>query len=411
MLFKKNIVLLALLSLLAASSSAMEQYLDITPQTSSAHIIQALQNMGRYDLEEYIRENNFAVDSSIVNLFASPSEILLPFNSTLLDKARKHPQLRIAPQPELRSRGQDDAMGLFAGEAIAKGQPIIEYAGQTKVIFTLAAEEPKIVSWLPASLSEQEIRPSDYVFGFQGKGLSRELWNQANKIASSSEDKVFVDVCIDPVKRGNAGRFANHSAMWANARMIQVVEVIDGKAYFHPLLVALRDIEPGEEILWDYGVDKGHIELRGKQLSFFYHVKAQGNLIATVNAPKPASDNDQCFKQLQEARYFYDNLTQREAQAMLIKPASYLLRREGSNVYFCVLAWNEELDEHDQLVVDLEYIEMKLWIIDGQFTFGPKSNPCSHPRYFTRLKELKKEAKYFLPEYLMMSKARPIRRS
>lgn len=139
-------------------------------------------------------------------------------------------------------------------------------------------------------------------------------------------------------------------------------------------------------------------------------VEALANFISAVNSPETVSNNDQCLKQLQDARYFYDNLTQKEAQAMLIKPASYLLRREGSNIFFCALAKKESLDEYDQLIIDLEYVEMKLWIIDGQFTFDPRSNPNGFYNYFTRLWGLKKAAKYFLSDDLMMSKARPVRK-
>jgi hypothetical protein len=398
----------------AFSMQEVNEGIDITWETSGDQIlILLMEKFGRYDLEEYWKNNNFAVDDpSIDSLFVLSSDSPESSDLILLENARKHPKLRIAPQRELRQKGQDKALGLFAGETILKGQPIIEYVGQTKVLFTLFGDESNLLGWLPAHLSRDEASQSHYNFGFQGLNVSRALWEKGKLFVPSSDDLALVDVCIDPAKRGNVARFANHSIKWANAELIVVAENIDGKVYLHPLLAALRDIEPHEEILWNYGKPNGYIDLKGKELNPEYARIMLVQFTFDMNFQKKDHDFDR-YKELQAAPYFHTNLTCEEAKKLLVEPASYLLRQENSRLFFCVNGQDYRLDENFELTNRTEFREMEFWIIDGRFTFEPKSDPNRYGNHFNRLYELRKGAKLIIcrdDNYLMISSKKAVRR-
>jgi hypothetical protein len=397
-------------SLLAAEKS--QKHLNITCETSAEEILSALRDMGRNDLEEYWKENSYVVDSSIKNLFAhnKDTDSLLSLDVGLLEKAKKHPNLRIAPQEELRKLGQTNALGLFAGEAIVRGQPIIEYVGQTKVVFSPLATEPKIVGWFPTYLSKEDAGLSHYNLGFQDQNLSDELWQRAKSFASSPDDLIFVQVCIDPVKRGNAARFANHSVKWANAELVVVAEYVEGKLNLHPLLVALRDINKDEEILWNYVKENDYIELKGEQLSPEYASRwlFEKNLLLAIDSANKGSNSG--YQELSKARCFYNNLTSEEAKKLAIEPESYLLRQENGRFFFCANGQDFRLDENDERSTRIAYVEIEFFIINGRFTFEPKSDPVRYGNHFDKLYELRKAAKWRLFDMnLKISKRKAVR--
>ena len=62
--------------------------------------------------------------------------------------------------------------------------------------------------------------------------------------------------CIDATKEtGYYGRLVNHSRVHANC-VAKVVELSDQP---HLVLIASRDINKGEELLYDYGDQRSHV--------------------------------------------------------------------------------------------------------------------------------------------------------
>jgi uncharacterized protein len=96
-------------------------------------------------------------------------------------------------------------LGLYAARPIAKQQPIVAYSG------------PRITT---AEAARREKRGAKYMFEINSR------WT------------------IDGSSRRNLGRYANHSCR-PNAEAV----LRQGKI----VLVAVRDIAPGEEITYDYG--------------------------------------------------------------------------------------------------------------------------------------------------------------
>lgn len=384
--------------------------LDIAWETPSEYILSSLQLMGRNDLEEYFRENNFIIDPSIETLFKDNENSPLSFDSNLLEKAKKHPNLFIAPQIELQQAGQNNALGLFAGETILKNQPIMEYVGQAKIVFILVAEEPALLGWFPQNLTREEAGLSHYNFGFPEQYISKELWQRAKTFAPSPDEFVAVNVCIDPAKSGNAARFANHSIKWANTELVVVAENIDGKLYLHPLLVALRDIKQGEEILWNYGKNNDYIELKGNELSPEYASRELNKFLIALNF-ETKENNDRRYKELHAAPYFHDNLSSEDAKKLLVEPASYLLRQEDGRFFFCANGQDFRLDENYEPINSTEYLEIEFFIIDGLFTFYPDSDPERYGNHVGRLYELRKAAKWILfDRHLEINKKKAVRK-
>jgi SET domain-containing protein len=101
--------------------------------------------------------------------------------------------------------------GVFALQAIAQGSRIIEYKGQ-------------IITW-PEALRRHPHNPAEpnHTFYFH------------------IDDKHVIDANVD----GNAARWINH-ACDPNCR----AEEIDGRVFIE----ALRDLQPGEELFYDYGL-------------------------------------------------------------------------------------------------------------------------------------------------------------
>lgn len=66
---------------------------------------------------------------------------------------------------------------------------------------------------------------------------------------------------VDAENRGNIGRFINHSCV-PNLTVKRVVQrrmwgnTAKEVRFFAPCFFATRDIEPGEELTWDYGPNK-----------------------------------------------------------------------------------------------------------------------------------------------------------
>ena len=101
--------------------------------------------------------------------------------------------------------------GVFALQAIAEGSRIIEYKGQT-------------ITW-PEALRRHPHNPAEpnHTFYFH------------------IDDKHVIDANVD----GNAARWINH-ACDPNCR----AEEVDGRVFIE----ALRDLQPGEELFYDYGL-------------------------------------------------------------------------------------------------------------------------------------------------------------
>ncbi len=103
-------------------------------------------------------------------------------------------------------------LGLFAGSDIHPRQMIGEYAGQ-------------VVASIVATLSGK----TEYAFGYPS----------------------HPNFIIDPKRRGNLIRYANHSVAHANSFSLPV---FDGRLW-HIILVASRKISRGSQILFNYGGD------------------------------------------------------------------------------------------------------------------------------------------------------------
>jgi SET domain-containing protein len=101
--------------------------------------------------------------------------------------------------------------GVFALQAIAEGELIIEYKGQ-------------IISW-PEALRRHPHDPSqpNHTFYFH------------------IDDQHVIDAAVG----GNAARWINH-ACEPNCR----ADETDGRVFIH----AARDLQPGEELFYDYGL-------------------------------------------------------------------------------------------------------------------------------------------------------------
>ncbi len=130
---------------------------------------------------------------------------------------RKTPQAatKVAPQDRRRiqvRRSGVHGKGVFALQPIAAGERIIEYKGE-------------LISW-PEALRRHPHDPADpnHTFYF------------------SLDDGSHV---IDAKVGGNAARWINH-ACDPNCK----AEETDGRVYIH----ALRDLQPGEELFYDYGL-------------------------------------------------------------------------------------------------------------------------------------------------------------
>jgi len=133
---------------------------------------------------------------------------------------KKTPQLRseakaVAPRGRRIqvSRSGVHGKGVFALQSIAAGQRIIEYTGET-------------ITW-PEALRRHPHDPSDphHTFYFR------------------LDDGSHV---IDAKFGGNAARWINH-ACEPNCK---AEETADGRVFIH----ALRELSPGEELFYDYGL-------------------------------------------------------------------------------------------------------------------------------------------------------------
>ena len=138
----------------------------------------------------------------------------------------------------LRTRNDEDNLGLEVVEIegkgrgvitrlrFLKGDPVVEYKGQ-------------IVSHKEGKRRQAQISP-----------------NFANMFYSEtfSKNKCAQSFCVDAIKEvtGRFGRLVNHSYKNPNCK-IEVVENFKGSP--HLLIVAARDIEVGEELTIDYGVN------------------------------------------------------------------------------------------------------------------------------------------------------------
>jgi SET domain-containing protein len=139
---------------------------------------------------------------------------MYPKKSTTQDSPRSHPETRPAAAPRRRiqvRRSGIHGKGVFALQSIAEGDRILEYTG-------------KVITWKQA----QRAHPHDpddpnHTFFFH------------------IDDKHVID--------GNDG---GNSAKWINHACEPNCEAdeVDGRVF----IKALRDIEPGEELNYDYGL-------------------------------------------------------------------------------------------------------------------------------------------------------------
>lgn len=106
--------------------------------------------------------------------------------------------------------------GLFVDDPVRRYHPIVEYTGNR--------------------VSGHNLRRMTEVLDYHGINLDRQ-------VAVPSEDAI-----VDPRGCGNVAQFVNHSCA-PNARLVEVD--VCGKTIV--VIVALRDLEPGEEVLIDYG--------------------------------------------------------------------------------------------------------------------------------------------------------------
>lgn len=65
---------------------------------------------------------------------------------------------------------------------------------------------------------------------------------------------------------------------------------------------------------------------------------------------KKKDNNNDRYKELHAAPFFYDNLTSEEAKQLLVEPASYLLRQEDSRLFFCAHGQDYRQDENFELI-------------------------------------------------------------
>lgn len=138
------------------------------------------------------------------------------------DTARHHIKNQTDPnfirkrEDPLHVKGQ---YGVFASESIRKGTFVCEYAGDL--------------------IDRREAERRDIIYELKSKGSYMFYFNFNNKC-----------YCLDatePTKR--IGRLVNHSRKRPNCKM----ELFSFDKTPHLILTAIRDIEPGEEILYDYG--------------------------------------------------------------------------------------------------------------------------------------------------------------
>jgi uncharacterized protein len=114
---------------------------------------------------------------------------------------------KIKPAKVVRVGRSAAGLGLFAASPIAKQQPIVAYSGA------------RIAT---AEAARREKRGARYMFEIDGR------WT------------------IDGSSRRNLGRYANHSCRPNAEALLRKGKIV---------LVAVRDIAPGEEITYDYGED------------------------------------------------------------------------------------------------------------------------------------------------------------
>lgn len=142
------------------------------------------------------------------------------------------------PRIQVRRSGVH-GKGVFALRPIADGERIIEYKGE-------------IVSWKKASAREPDNGDPDHTFLF---GI---------------DDRLVIDANFG----GNAARYINHSCD-PNCETEQINE----RVFIH----AIRDIEPGEELSYDYQLtlDEPHTAKAKKQHACYCGAKkCRGTMLA-----------------------------------------------------------------------------------------------------------------------------------
>lgn len=140
-------------------------------------------------------------------------------NKTIID----HIERRTDPKDQIEER--EDPMevkgrfGVFARRHIRKGAFVCEYAGDL--------------------IDRKEAERRDIIYELKSKGSYMFYFNWSNRC-----------YCLDatePTKR--LGRLVNHSRKRPNCKM----EIFPHKNKPYLILTAIRDIEPNEELLYDYG--------------------------------------------------------------------------------------------------------------------------------------------------------------
>ena len=131
--------------------------------------------------------------------------------------------------------------GVFANEKIERGTFVCEYAGEG-IDAAAAAKRLRIVD---------ENNSSNYVLVSRmgtaggGDGGGGDDDDEGDEAANE------VKWAIDPIRRGNVGRFLNHACDGGNLRPMTLGPAPARIAFF-----ASEDIERGEELRWKYGEPK-----------------------------------------------------------------------------------------------------------------------------------------------------------
>ena len=146
--------------------------------------------------------------------------------------AQREPKARIRDLPFEVRQSRIQGFGAFATEHIARGTTIIEYAGR-------------------------RLRPAEAEALYPDKAQERH-----HTFLFAIDDDVVIDASVD----GNEARFINHSC---DPNCDAVIE--DGRIWIE----ALRDIEPGEELAYDYEYELEERHTQARKRRFPCHCGAK----------------------------------------------------------------------------------------------------------------------------------------
>lgn len=101
-------------------------------------------------------------------------------------------------------------------------------------------------------VADRRIRENDVIGEYTGVLRRTRPGDEMNRyLAGTQPYGRFIDFIIDGQDEGNITRFINHSFKSPNVRSEHVFHDLR----WHRVLRAERDILPGEQILWNYGLD------------------------------------------------------------------------------------------------------------------------------------------------------------